>query len=109
MAYGLGFRVEGLDLPRLGLKFSGQGFVFGVQGPALGLGFPAVRLRVARRRSKNQEDLALHDKEFLSNPEGPSTPYYRTLVTFWVPKSINKDYLDLRVRFKTCSSITEWG
>ena len=27
-------------------------------------------------------------------PNGPSTPYYRTLGPFWVPKTMKKDYLD---------------
>ena len=27
-------------------------------------------------------------------PEGPSTPYYRTLRSFHVAKTMNKDYLD---------------
>ena len=30
----------------------------------------------------------------LSIPKGPSTHYLRTLGPLWVPKTINKDYLD---------------
>ena len=67
-----------------------------MNAPALSRGRQErVRAEARERREQLREAQKLQAEEVpISSPKGPSTHYVRTLGPFWVPKTINKDYLD---------------